>query len=361
MEQKMKNMTQLRNRPVPIQVPRNKINIVSAEEFVKEQISKIPWVIHNMFEKGTTNMLSAAPNNFKSWIALEIAICISSGSPLFGIFGVNDVQRVWIINEEDTRAGIQARLNMFTNKWSKLPIYLSIQNQITLNDSYVDEIIAEAEKRGVEFIIFDSLRSMHEADENSSTEMQRVMNQLKKITSHGITVLFTHHNRKKGMYTKSGDPEDSRGSSAINAAIHSHLSCEPKVEDGVTYLRITQPKLKGDKKMEPFKIKVDLNNPEGLLSFVGFGEEAPHKKISDKIMRILSNAGTNGINFKQLVSQEVAGERTLRQVLKEMEEQKLIISKKWNEIKKDKSKDSTDGEAHNEKFYFLYPSSIETK
>lgn len=341
---------------VPQVRPKRIINILSAIELCKKTFRGTKWVIRDLFQSGTMNMISAAPNNYKSWLTLDIAMSVATGRPLFGYFTVDEPAMVWIINEEDIEPDIKERMEVMNKEWAESRILFSVQNQIKLDADTVTEIINTAMVNSIEFIIFDSLRSLHDSDENNSTEMQRVMDQIKRITNAGITVLFTHHNRKKSMFSKSGNNEDSRGSTAINAAVHSHISCEPKKEDGQEYLIINQPKLKGAKKLEPFRLLINLGG-EGLpFIYEGeYGGSSSHGKVVEKVMQLLKEQDGKGISIKSFVAADIIGERTLRKVLKEMETMKSIVSMNWGRVKKEELPRISDGIADNERFYFLAP------
>lgn len=334
--------------------PKKTINILFAKELSEKKFIRPKWAIDNLFQSGTMNMLSAAPNNYKSWITLDIAMSVATGSSLFGSFEVSESSVVWIINEEDVELDIKERIEIINSNWDDEMIYFSTQNQIKLDNETVDEIISMAKARGIGFIIFDSLRSIHDAEENSATEMQKVMDQIKKITNSGITILFTHHNRKKGFFKNSNsDSEDSRGSTAINAAVHSHLSLEPKKEDGKEYLIVRQAKLKGAKKMEPFRLLINLNKEGNPFIYEGEYSLNSHSKIIEKIISLLEAQEGKGISIKSLIAANIIGEHTLRKVLKEMESVKSISSKIWSKVKEEGLPVVSEGTIHNEKFFFL--------
>ncbi|MES2930989.1 MAG: bifunctional DNA primase/polymerase [Patescibacteria group bacterium] len=292
--------------------------VMGAKELSNAEFPEAAWAVQGLFETETVNMVSAAPNNFKSWLTLYIAICLSKGKPLFGNLAVKQ-QGVLIINEEDRARQIRERLNILEKEWDNLPIHFMVSNEIQLDEKTVDSIIGIGKDRGVKFIIFDSLRSIHSAEENDSTAMQGVMNNLKKITNAGFTILFTHHNRKKSGFGKSNmGAEETRGSSAINAAVHGHISLEPqKDKDTDTqYLIISQDKLKGDKKMNPIKVIINIDGKDDFFTYDGeYNGAKSNKKVYEEILTTMTNL-RKWVTVDDLVESEIAGNKSIRESLK---------------------------------------------
>ena len=81
-----------------------------------------------------------------------------------------------IVNEEDSEREVQDRFRALGLKDKQLPVWFRIMQGATLTSSFVKRLVEEAKAREVGTIIFDSLRAMHDAEENDSTEMQKVLN-----------------------------------------------------------------------------------------------------------------------------------------------------------------------------------------
>lgn len=281
------------------------------------------WAVDSLFETATINMLSAAPNHFKSWIAQHMAFCVASGTKVFGHFGTAG-QKVMIVNEEDSERNLRDRSLSLTNEGEDLPVYFHVAKGIKMEESFVSTLLKETREKEIKFVIFDSLRSVHTADENNSKEMQAIMDQFKRFSKEGITVLFTHHNRKKfkgfGSSNESDQNggEESRGSSSINAAIHGHISCEPKKDGTQTILLISQYKLKCAKKLEPFKVLVDENKETGKIRLTYLGEyDGKLETRSQIMMAVLGALRTAGwLSIQDLMRMDVAGERALREAVR---------------------------------------------
>jgi DNA-binding transcriptional regulator YdaS (Cro superfamily) len=199
---------------------------------------------------------------------------VATGTKLFGKFSTEKTS-VIIVNEEDSSRLVQDRMRLLNITDISLPIYYRIANGSKLTEEFVDSLIAEAKEKDVGLIMFDSLRSIHEAKENESDEMQGIMDLFKKMARAGITVIFTHHNRKKSQLGKGDDAESTRGSSAINAAVSGHISLEEVVQDDGRYLIVKHLKSKVSEKEDPFDVGIEIGD---TISFRYLGEHSPKEQ-----------------------------------------------------------------------------------
>jgi archaellum biogenesis ATPase FlaH len=275
------------------------------------------FTINPFFEQGTLNMVSAPPNGWKSWLFFLFAYHIATGSPVVGEFETMQTN-VMIINEEDSERLIQDRMKALRVTDQSLPIFYRISKGSKLDDKFVDNLLAEVKEKNVGVIMFDSLRSIHEAEENDSTAMQGVMDQLKRFTKANITVIFTHHNRKKAMFGKGDDAEASRGSTAINAAVSGYIQLEEGAKDEEkTTLIVKHLKSKVGKKIDPFEIEIQF--VDNVASFSYQGDHKPKEKaLSEAKNRILSElqGRTELLSRKDLKYLKVGGDTTIKEATK---------------------------------------------
>jgi hypothetical protein len=296
------------------------------------------FVINPFFEAGALNMMSAPPNSWKSWLILYFAVHIARGSPVWDRFEVEQ-SAVMIINEEDSLRRLKDRFEIMSIEDTDLPIYFRVANGAKLHKKYVDEIIRECKEKKIRVVMFDSLRSIHEASENDSTEMQKVMEFLKCISRENITVVFTHHHKKRQMFQARGaaDQEQSRGSSGINAAINGHISLEEKTgDDGQTYIVISHLKAKDSEKLPPFEIRVIKEG--GHISFGYCGEQKDNnaqKEIAKNKILIRLEDHDTWISAKEIYAWKFAAEKPTRQALKELEGAGQIHSRMRSPLEKE--------------------------
>jgi hypothetical protein len=231
-----------------------------------------------------------------------------------------------IINEEDSYRAIQDRFKLLGITDKNLPIYFHVAKGLKIDETFVKNILIELKEKDIKVLILDSLRSMHQASENDSTEMQKILDYLKEISRQDVTVIFTHHNRKKSQFGKTDDAESTRGSSAINAAVSGHISLEEEIRDLGTYLIIRHLKSKAGEKEQPFEIKIEKNNGKINFHYEGNFKDAERKIMAakDSILNILSNEDYKTV--KDFTKLGVAGESVVREALKKLKEDKLVTT-----------------------------------
>jgi hypothetical protein len=231
---------------------------------------------------------------------------------------------VLIINEEDTERLLYDRFKLLgaSDAHFDLPIFTRVSNGDKLSKEYCETIRELCHTNAIQVVMFDSLRSLHQADENSSTEMQPILDNLKILSNAGITVVFTHHHKKQSAFDRSdNDAEASRGSSAINAAISGHISIkELEKEDHSRVLVVKHLKSKNTAKIDPFEIGLEIS-PESVRFFYG-GEYEKERLIRDRafdaVYEYAVTHPTKWFTIKHLSELKLGNEKYIRHAVKTM-------------------------------------------
>lgn len=297
---------------------------LSFEELMSQSFPKARYSVEPFFEQGTVNMVSAPPNTWKSWLLFLCASHIANGTALLDQFNTEQ-SKVMIVNEEDSFRSIQDRFRILGITEPTLPIFFRVANGSKLESKFVDKLLEELKEKHIGVVIFDSLRSMHEADENDSTAMQIILDQMKRIAREGITVIFTHHHRKKGMFEKQSSAESSRGSSAINAAISGHISLDEEERELGLFLVIRHLKSKAGEKLPAFEVKIVKENNQ--VKFVYDGEfkqaEKKIKQTKDQLMDILADGKWKSKKDFEMID---VGKNNMIQALQSLKNDGMILS-----------------------------------
>ena len=173
---------------------------------------------------GTVGALVAQGGAGKSWIALELAMAVAGGPDLLEI-GVDTTGPVLYLPAEDPELALRHRLFAAAPQFDdaareQLAETLEI---VPLMGQAVDLMVpawSEAITRMVEgkrLVVVDTLRRFHSGDENSASDMARLLGVMEAICgATGASLLFLHHTGKSAALNGGGGQQQaSRGSSVL--------------------------------------------------------------------------------------------------------------------------------------------------
>jgi AAA domain len=189
------------------------------------------YLVPGIIARGSITMVAGPPGSLKTYLMLLLAISVASGAEFLGRRCKKC--RVLILDYENPAHEIRWRLDSMTAETLIPGLYVwgiwNDQQPPKIGDPLLLSI-ADEEKP---LIIFDPFRNSHGCDENSSTEMAGVMEQLVYMKSRGATIIFLHHVAKTEGST-------SRGSSAIDGAVDLALVQTMDAESGIMELKTTK-------------------------------------------------------------------------------------------------------------------------
>ncbi|MFC3170429.1 helicase RepA family protein, partial [Paracoccus fontiphilus] len=173
---------------------------------------------------GTVGALVAQGGAGKSWAALELAIAVAGGPDLLEM-GIEQHGRVVYLPAEDPTLAVSHRLYAARGAVEPEALDRLVENMeiVPLMGRSVDLMTPEWASAieelsdGARLLVIDTLRRFHQADENSSSDMARLLGVLEAIcTRTGVSVLFLHHTGKSAAMNGAGDSQQaSRGSSVL--------------------------------------------------------------------------------------------------------------------------------------------------
>lgn len=168
----------------------------SAQDLMTDPLVEKPMLIEGLMGDGL-GFLCASPKTGKSWLAMDISICVATGTPLWG----HETQRGCVLNipPEDTYGGLRKRLWLITDEVEG-NLHFATKAE-GLGTGLLDQIAMFHEQHpDLALVVIDTLQMIREAgrDYSYSTDY-RELSRLKRFADdHGITVLLIHHTRKMG-------------------------------------------------------------------------------------------------------------------------------------------------------------------
>jgi hypothetical protein len=300
----------------------NTAMIITAQQIVNKDYGPETWTVDRLIPELSITAITGIQGSYKTWITLEIARCVGSGTDFLGKFKVTN-GNVLIIDKENQLRHIKKRLKMLAIEKEPIFYFERAEDFLIDNDKDYKILLDIIEKLKIKLVIFDSLVRIHNGEENVSRDIAKVINAFRKITNKGVTVIFIHHNRKEK--NEQSSPNSVRGSSDILGGIDSLLQIK---KIGKRQLNITQSKLRQDEETLPFKVDMNLDNASGTAKFE-YGGSADTLPFEAKIeiQKIFEDG-------KEIDRQELAelfnekyGPKVINEMLKSLVEAGIIMKK----------------------------------
>lgn len=180
------------------------------------------FLFDGVFREQSITLIEAAAHRGKTFLTLDMAICLDFEQPLFGRFTPIRNRRVFYIGADapDWDYGLQMRKLFIGHGIEPARRQLmSIAGKYGRGLRITDKDLRTWLKNwrgmnGTDVLMIDSHRATHDADENSTKEMKVVWDSLCRYRDDGWTIIMTHHFGKQGEVLQE-DVHGGRGSTII--------------------------------------------------------------------------------------------------------------------------------------------------
>lgn len=260
----------------------NKYQLVGFDQIVNRP--PVNWIIDKVFPEKSFGVIYGAPKKGKSFVALDMALCVASGKPWHG-HEVKQGNVLYIVGEG--LGGLGKRLKAWRHHYQPdAPIaFYGLVSRVNMRDAAdVAEILKAiaALKTSFSLVIIDTVaRALLGGDENSSTDIGEFIANCDVIKdATGAAVIGVHHTGKdeeRGM----------RGSSAMLAGLDTCLLVKRTGDNLVV-------KMEEQKDAEPIQ---DMAFEMVKIS-VGFGEDSLVLKLTDKMPQ--NQKRLNGADYQAM-------------------------------------------------------------
>lgn len=218
-----------------------------------------PFYILPSLRPRTVGLIVAQEGVGKSFLALEIGLAKATGHDMTGI-GISGPGNVIYFSKEDPPEIIEERLQSIgpfiesdealarADGLEIVSLYgrpaTLVSEKSVVNEKLIRQIIKIGS--GKVLLIFDTLRKLHDLEENSSGEMKILLEVFDRIALEtGAAVLLVHHtNKTSNLSGQQGDQSSARGSNAIvgNTRWSLHLETVKNEESGEKRIKVTIPR-----------------------------------------------------------------------------------------------------------------------
>lgn len=160
------------------------------------------WLIENLWGASAVGIIGGNPKCCKSWLALEMAVSVATGSKCLGKYEVLEPGPALIYLAEDSLPMVRARLaSLAKHHGVSLPdldLHVITEPAIRL-DLARDQVRLQKTVRSLHprILVLDPLVRLHRLDENSANEVSGLLSYLRDLQRElEVALVLVHHTRK---------------------------------------------------------------------------------------------------------------------------------------------------------------------
>lgn len=170
-------------------------------------ITPVPWLVEGLWQKGKINGVAGYEKSGKSRLLGWLLVGMYSRN----VVGLNIVPnyppKILYLCGEETKEVVNQRLA----KYAKLQSVDDTRFRVDFMDAAAMRLDLKPQRESLlqylldndyEMIVMDPMRRLHAANEDKSTDMAPIYNDIRKWSNrHGLTVVLVHHTGKIGEET----------------------------------------------------------------------------------------------------------------------------------------------------------------
>ena len=321
------------------QKPKSTFHIRSAAELFGP-LETPDYLIDGIIRRGGLLEIQAYGGSGKSWLAVNLALSVATGTPWLGRFPT----KLGSVLSLDYENGFyeEARRFQANAKALGLPTPVVGVSVSCMPECYMtsDNFEAEIKKLAAQYqlIIIDTLKAASPGTDENDSKTREPLDKLRRVgelTSCTFVVLI-HSKKKSNSQTEIDPREQGRGSSAIFDACDAQL--------GVTYqgdgepLLVVQTKARSGKTVAPFEVRIvdTAVDAVAIVASDSKSQEASHSaRFEDVCNQVVAAVKANrGCSARFLRTPVKSNPNTIKDALEYLERNGVLTERQIGESKK---------------------------
>jgi hypothetical protein len=276
------------------------------------------WLIEGLWGGSSVGVIGGAPKCSKTWLGLDMALSVATGTPCLGKYAIPERGPVLIYLAEDALLTVRERVaGMARSRGLHLDaveIHVITAPALRLDrEPHRTRLYETAKGLQPRLLLLDPLVRLHGVDENNATEVSGLLAYFRTLQRQlDLSVVLVHHTRKNAAGGVAAG-QGLRGSSDIHAFGDSNL-----------YLRRTSQHLvlSSEHRAAPASppVYLELVDDEEAthLRVVGLLEEEQRHNLAEQVLDRLTRSGE--LTRAKLREQLSVKNERLGQVLESLEQ-----------------------------------------
>ena len=188
------------------------------------------WLVESLWARSGVGIIGGAPKCCKSWLALDLAVSVASGTPCLDTFHVQQPGGALVYMAEDSAPVVKQRLTGLcchrSLELAALEIGVITAPSVRLDLPRDQRRLTETvRQRAPRLLLLDPFVRLHRINENQASDVAAILGYLRELQrEHDLAVAVVHHARKNGGSATGG--QSLRGSGDFFAWVDTALSLQ---------------------------------------------------------------------------------------------------------------------------------------
>lgn len=187
-----------------------------------------PWLVEQLWGDSSVGVIGGAPKCSKTWLGLDLALSVASGTPCLGQFAVPRPGPVLVYLAEDALAVVRERVAGMARhrglELAAIDIHVITAPTLLLDrEPHRSRLFETARCLRPRLLLLDPLVRLHAIDENHAGEVAALLAYFRTLQRQlDLSVMLVHHTRKN-LAAGLAAGQALRGSSDLHAFGDSNL------------------------------------------------------------------------------------------------------------------------------------------
>jgi hypothetical protein len=201
--------------------------VVRVAELPSEELAE-RWLVEELWCAQAVGVIGGAPKCAKTWLGLDLALSVATGTPCLGKYAVPEPGPVLVYLAEDALRVVRERIEGMARHrgldLDEVGIHVIIAPVLRLDHDRDRTRLWETVRRlRPRLLVLDPLVRLHGIDENHAGDVAELLGYLRALQRElGLSVLLVHHTRKNAADGVAAG-QGLRGSGDIHAFGDSNL------------------------------------------------------------------------------------------------------------------------------------------
>jgi hypothetical protein len=161
------------------------------------------WLVRSLWGRSAVGLIAGHPKIGKSWMGLELAVSVASGTPCLGRFEVEQPGKALVYLAEDSLPAVRSRIEALCSQRQvdiqalDLDVITAERLQLQI-DSHAEALWQVVEQVRPRLLLLDPLVRLHRFNEDRSYEMAGLLSYFRDLQrAFDVAVILVHHAGKK--------------------------------------------------------------------------------------------------------------------------------------------------------------------